>query len=186
MEICSSVPKWCQPSQYVTCEHFICTWMEFLEQTEASQCWIVNVTQSLLTPTRHTVKIKAFCSGMKSSPGPILSFACGGSSHLLILLWLTSIEWMHQSVRAIMGNTSAVHYERVCMYKVVMRLVDINNPWEHLSRSLTISQHGEGSQPLLWHLPVVLTWRGNFFLFCLSPPPLASPPRLFGRRALLC
>lgn len=104
-----------------------------------------------------------------------------GSSHHLILLLLTSIEWIHQSVRAIMGSTSAVHYEMVCMYKVVMRFVDVDNPSEHLSNLcsllLTISQHGGGSQPLLWYLPVVLTLRGNFFFSAPLPPP-PSPPCL--------
>lgn len=51
-----------------------------------------------------------------------------------------------------MGNTSAVHYETVCMYTVVMWFIDIDNSSEHLSDLysllLAISQHSEGSQPL--------------------------------------
>lgn len=34
-----------------------------------------------------------------------------------------------------MGSTSAVHYETVCMYKVVMRFLDIDNPSEHSAAS---------------------------------------------------
>lgn len=78
-----------------------------------------------------------------------------------------------------MANTSAAHYETVCVYTVVMHFIDIDNSSEHLSDLysflLAISLHSEGSQPLFWHLPVVLTWRGNFSFNALLPHPYSSP-----------
>lgn len=66
--------------------------------------------RSLFEPRNEHKLNKPFCSGLQLETFTQTNIIrrCWGSSHLLILLLLTSIEWIHQSVRAIMGNTSAV------------------------------------------------------------------------------
>lgn len=132
-----------------------------------------------------------FCSGTASEPVTQTNILWSrGSSPLVLLLLLTSIEWMHQSVRAIKGNTSAVHYELACVYKVATHSVGVDNPSELLVGLRLPARCRSTASPLT--LPCSFHFLRGTFSFL--PPPSSSPSSpsssltapLLCNRALLC
>lgn len=127
------------------------------------------------------VKNKPFCSGLRRETWApthypaVLRFISSSNSFVINIYWMNTPKCQSNNKehlsRFIMRRPACTRQRSGSSTSIIPPSATSSL----CSLSPAISQHGAGSQPLLWHLPVVQTWRGNFFFSPSSISLLPSP-----------